>query len=67
MSDSDDKKYLAKFRQGNNPMSMNAIDYYIDDSGNIIKHAWAMGGETRTVVESVPDKIDGYERIYPSE
>jgi hypothetical protein len=60
----DDRQYLAKFRQGNDPMSMNAIDFYMEN-GEIIEHKWAMGGQSMDVVESVPDKIDGYERIYP--
>jgi hypothetical protein len=61
-----EKQYLAKFRQGSGPMAMNAIDYYMDN-GEIIEHKWAMGGGSKKIVESVPDKIDGYERTYPSE
>lgn len=55
-----DMKYLAKFRQGNGPINVNAIDYYINDKGEIIKHSWAMGGETKKVVDSVPESIAGY-------
>jgi hypothetical protein len=65
MNNETEPNYLAKFRQGNDPMSMNAIDYYISGDGSIIEHKWAMGGESRRVVESVPDNIDGYEKIYP--
>lgn len=56
------KTYLAKFRQGSGPMAMNAIDYYRED-GRIIKHHWAMGGETKKEVNIVPTNINGYRRI----
>jgi hypothetical protein len=66
MNNETEPNYLAKFRQGNAPMSMNAIDYYIEN-GKIIEHKWAMGGSSKRTVNAVPEKIDGYERIYPSE
>jgi len=54
-----DKDYIAKFRQGSGPMGMSAKDFY-RDGGKIIKHEWAMGGSIETVVDSVPDEIEGY-------
>lgn len=55
-------EYLEKFRQGIGSMAMNAIDYY-HERGRIIKHSWAMGGESHQTVSSVPAKIEGYEKI----
>ena len=57
-------KYIAEFRQGCGAMSMNAIDYY-KEGGKIIKHSWAMGGETKTEVDSVPESIEGYSKLDP--
>jgi hypothetical protein len=56
------KEYLAKFRQGSGPLAMNAIDFYRED-GVIIEHSWAMGGETKIITTSVPDIIEGFERV----
>ena len=56
------KEYFAKFRQGEGPMAMSAIDFYKEDN-QIIKHEWAMGGETKTKVKSVPDNIHGYTKL----
>ena len=53
---------IAEFRQGSGFMAQNAIDYYQTDKG-ILKHSWAMGGESKKIVESVPKSIDGYERL----
>lgn len=53
-------EYLAKFRQGSGAMGQNAIDFYKDEDGNFIKHSWAMGGESKDIVKSVPVEIDGY-------
>lgn len=57
-----DVEYLARFRQGSGAIAMNAIDYY-KEKGAIVKHEWAMGGETKQKVDCVPTKIDGYKRI----
>ena len=46
-------KYLAKFRQGHGTMAQNAIDYYKDEDGKIVKHCWAMGGDDKTLVSIV--------------
>jgi hypothetical protein len=56
------KEYLAKFRQGSGPMALNAVDYY-EENGKIIKHMWAMGGETKKEVDRVPVHIKGYRRL----
>jgi hypothetical protein len=56
------KTYLAKFRQGSGAMAMNATDFY-RENGKIIKHDWAMGGETKKEVATVPTNINGYRRI----
>lgn len=53
---------LAQFRQGNSPISTNAIDYY-RQGDEIIKHRWGMGGESKEVVSAVPVEIFGYRRI----
>ena len=55
-------KLIASFRQGSGPMAMNAIDFYETVDG-IIKHEWAMGGESKKIVNSVPEEIKGYEKI----
>lgn len=52
--------YLARFRQGHGSMLQNAIDFFKDNEGNIICHEWAMGGETKTKVSTVPKSIDGF-------
>jgi len=54
---------LAQFRQGQGSMGQNAIDFYLDDDGKIIKHSWAMGGSSKSVVSSVPKSIDGYIKL----
>lgn len=58
------KEYLARFRQGHGPMSMNAIDFYMDGS-DIIMHSWAMGGSSKKVVDCVPQWIEDYELLNP--
>lgn len=55
-------KLVAEFRQGNGPMAMNAIDFY-EDNGKIIKHSWAMGGESRKEVSKIPAEIEGYRKL----
>lgn len=56
------KTYLAMFRQGSSPMAMNAVDFYRED-GKLIRHAWAMGGETKKEVNIVPASLPGYKKI----
>ena len=56
------KIYLAKFRNGSGSLGMNAIDFY-RENGNLIKHEWAMGGETKKRVDTVPNQIDGYIKL----
>lgn len=56
------KTYLAKFRQGSGAMAMNAVDFYTEN-GKIIKHQWAMGGESHEEVLAVPTYVDGYKKI----
>jgi len=58
-----DDKYLAKFLQDNYTWKTRGIDYLLVD-GEIIKHSWAMGGSSKTTVKSVPDNIEGYERVW---
>lgn len=53
---------IAEFRQGSGSIAQNAIDYYQTDKG-ILKHSWAMGGESKNIVESMPESIEGYERL----
>ena len=55
-------KYIKRFRQGDSPISMNAIDYY-SEGGVIIEHKWAMGGESKKEVKTVPENINGYTLI----
>lgn len=43
-------------------MGQNNIDFYRED-GKIIRHEWAMGGETKKMVNSVPLAIVGYTRV----
>jgi len=57
-----EKKYLAKFRKGFGAMEMHAIDFY-REGGKLIKHEWAMGGETKGTVKVVPDNIPGYDKL----
>jgi len=54
---------LAQFRKGFGPMGQNAIDFYHDDEGKIIRHDWAMGGSIRTIVATVPKSINGYRKL----
>tara|TARA_R110001632_G_scaffold188268_1_gene308705 strand:+ start:467 stop:673 length:207 start_codon:yes stop_codon:yes gene_type:complete len=56
-------KYIARFRQGHGAMAMNAIDYYKDEQGRIVRHQWSMGGSMNDFVELVPDSIKGYRLI----
>ena len=56
------KEYLAKFRQGSGGMAMNAIDFYLENR-NIIKHAWAMGGETKKQVYHVSNEINNFLKV----
>ncbi len=53
-------EYIKQFRCGSGPMVQSAIDFYRNEKGEIIKHCWAMGGETKTIVDCVPESIDGY-------
>lgn len=43
-------------------MDSNFIDYS-KDGNSIIKHEWAMGGETKSKVKSVPSSISGYRKL----
>ena len=56
-------KYLARFRQGSGPMGQNAIDFYLNSKGKIVKHCWAMGGSKKSIASKVPKSIKGYERL----
>lgn len=56
------KEYIAKFRQGHGAMAVNAIDYY-KEYGKIMRHRWAMVGEDIEEVDSVPDIIEGYDKV----
>lgn len=57
------KEMLAEFRQGSGSMGQNAIDFYLDERGKIIRHEWAMGGGIRTTVSTVPESINGYRKL----
>ena len=61
----EDVNYIARFRQGTGPMSMSAVDFYKDKKGRIICHSWAMGGESKKKVTTVPESIPGY-RLIPN-
>ena len=54
---------LAEFRSGSGSMGQNAIDFYLNSKGQVIQHSWAMGGESKRVVKSVPMEIDGYIKL----
>jgi len=56
-------KYLAQFRQGSGVLGMNAIDFYHDKEGNIIKYSWANGGGDMNIVGEVPEAIDGFFKL----
>lgn len=56
-------KYLARFKQCSGPMGQNSIDFYLNDKGKIIKHCWAMGGSSKSVVLSVPESIESYDKL----
>jgi len=53
---------IAQFRQGKGSMGQNAIDFYQTDKG-ILKHSWAMGGEDKVIVDSVPESIEGFIKL----
>jgi hypothetical protein len=56
-------KLIAEFRQGLGAMFTNAIDFYVNTDGVFIKHEWAMGGQSKSLVDQIPENISGYKRI----
>ena len=62
----DDKDYIAKFRQGSGAMGMSAIDFY-RVNGAIVRYHWSMGGGEKSIVDTVPDEIEGYVKLKTEE
>ena len=55
-------KLISEFRQSYGSLCQNAIDFYQTDKG-ILRHSWAMGGEDKVIVKSVPKSIKGYRKL----
>lgn len=47
-------------------MSCNSIDFY-REGAKIIRHSYAMGGETKKRVKTVPNEIVGYRLLHDND
>jgi hypothetical protein len=56
-------RLIAEFRKGFGAMFTNAIDFYANADGTFVKHEWAMGGQSKSLVDKIPENISGYKRI----